>query len=119
MATFLRMDSSGYRTAFLAQVNVNAVLPIDGRAAIIIRSPSCHPEVYLSTSRPAGTPVIPDGLPRRSSRYCSVSFKISPIAWELALDLVLAISKILCSAASRDSKASDDESYAFLIISLH
>jgi len=40
---------------------VNAVLPIPGRAAIIIKSLGCHPEVSLSNS------VKPEGIPERPS----------------------------------------------------
>ena len=42
---------------------VSAVLPIPGRAATIMRSLSCHPEVILSTlSNPDGMPLRPSLL---------------------------------------------------------
>jgi hypothetical protein len=36
--------------------NTNAVLPIAGLAAIIIKSLGCQPEVILSNSKPVATP---------------------------------------------------------------
>ena len=41
-----------------AMVSVNAVLPIDGRAAMIIKSDACQPSVTLSMEvNPEGTPL--------------------------------------------------------------
>ena len=45
---------------FLAIDRINAVFPIAGRAAIIIRSDGCQPPVSLSTAlNPEGTPERP------------------------------------------------------------
>ena len=84
------------------------VLPIDGRAATIIKSPACIPEVLLSSStNPVVKPVI---LPS----VCESSFNLSKTlaTTELialgpcALALLLccsAIEKILVSARSKIS----------------
>ena len=48
---------------FRAIERVNAVFPIPGRAAIIIKSLGCHPEVNLSTlTKPEGIPDKPSLL---------------------------------------------------------
>ena len=48
---------------FLAIVNANAVLPIPGLAATIIRSDFCHPDVTLSSLvKPEGTPLSPSSF---------------------------------------------------------
>ena len=45
---------------FRAMESVNAVLPIPGRAAMMIKSLGCHPEVNLSNfSNPVLTPLSP------------------------------------------------------------
>jgi hypothetical protein len=45
---------------FLAIDNTNAVFPIAGLAAMIIKSLGCHPEVNLSSlSKPVATPLKP------------------------------------------------------------
>ena len=45
---------------FLAIDNTKAVLPIPGRAAIIIKSEGCQPDVTLSNfSKPVATPLSP------------------------------------------------------------
>src|SRR5690606_41805607 len=49
-----------FTAIFLAIDKVNAVLPIPGRAATIIKSLGCHPEVSLSKrSKPEGIPLSP------------------------------------------------------------
>ena len=54
--------------AFLATLNAKAVLPIPGRAAIIINSDFWKPEVTLSNlEKPEGIPVKPPSLPRKLS----------------------------------------------------
>ena len=49
-----------FTAIFLAIVSVNAVLPIPGRAATIIKSLSCQPDVSLSSLlKPEGMPLKP------------------------------------------------------------
>ena len=48
---------------FLAIDNTNAVFPIPGRAAIIIKSEGCHPEVKSSNF------LNPDGIPDKPSLF--------------------------------------------------
>ena len=65
---------------FLAIDRVSAVLPIPGRAAIIIKSLGCHPEVRRSSfSKPEATPLKPSLLAISSifflasiTRFCAV-----------------------------------------------
>ncbi len=48
-----------------AMLSASAVLPIDGRPAMITRSPGCSPDVISSRSaKPVGTPVTADGSSR-------------------------------------------------------
>ena len=48
-----------------ATLSANAVLPMLGRPATMMRSPPCSPEVRSSRSRyPVGTPVMSEGLSR-------------------------------------------------------
>ena len=49
---------------FLAILRANAVLPIPGRAATMIKSDFCHPDVTLSNF------VNPDGTPLKPSSFC-------------------------------------------------
>ncbi len=58
-----------------AMFSTRLVLPIDGRAAMITRSPACSPEVISSRSvKPVGTPVT------SSRRECSFSM-VSRLPW--------------------------------------
>ncbi len=51
-------DFLAWIAACSAMLSAKAVLPIDGRAATMIRSDGCRPEVRLSRStKPVGTPV--------------------------------------------------------------
>ena len=50
-----------FTAIFLAIESVNAVLPIPGRAATMIKSLSCHPDVNLSSF------VNPEGMPLKPS----------------------------------------------------
>ena len=57
----IRTLASAFRAEFMATFSAKAVLPIDGRAAMRIRSEGCRPVVCLSRSakpvaRPATTP---------------------------------------------------------------
>ena len=68
---------------------VKAVLPIPGRAATMIKSLSCHPEVSLSNlSKPDGTPLIPSLLEISSifflawiTKLCAVSVDFLILPW--------------------------------------
>ena len=60
---------------FVATLSTNDVFPIDGRAATIIRSEGCSPDVISSRSvKPVGTPVM------SSFRECSFSM-VSRLDW--------------------------------------
>ena len=55
-------------------LSTRLVFPIDGRAAMMIRSPPCRPRVISSrSSKPVGTPVIS----RLCSNSCSIFGKLS------------------------------------------
>ena len=61
--------------AFSAKLTISADLPIDGRAARMIRLPGWKPPVIVSrSSNPDGVPVI--GLPSSES-FCSLSSSAS------------------------------------------
>ena len=63
---------------FLAIDNVNAVLPIPGLAATIIKSLGCHPEVNLSISpNPEAIPLKPSFLEISSIFFLAASTKSS------------------------------------------
>ena len=69
-----------FTAKFLAMESVRAVLPIPGRAAMMIRSLGCQPEVRRSTlSNPEGIPLRPSWLEISSifflaciTRFCAV-----------------------------------------------
>ena len=88
--------------ALRATHRANAVLPMDGRAARMIRSDFCMPLVILSRSiKPVGTPMISPFLSASSLISAMLSARTS---LSLAISRVLrlcAISKICCSAWSR------------------
>ncbi|MND99445.1 hypothetical protein D3C80_918310 [compost metagenome] len=62
-------------TKFIA----NVVLPIDGRAATIIKSPDCMPDVLLSSS------IKPDVKPVMLPSICDSSFNLSKTSATTAL----------------------------------
>ncbi len=70
-----------FTAMFLAMDKVSAVFPIPGRAAMIIKSLGCQPEVSLSTlSKPEGTPLNPSLFAISSilflaciTKFCAVS----------------------------------------------
>ena len=76
---------------FLAMERANAVFPIEGRAAIMINSDFCHPEVSLSSF------VNPDGVPTRASSLLPAS-SISLIA-SLITTLIGATSLLMLPSA--------------------
>ena len=84
------------------------VLPIDGRAATIIKSPACMPEVLLSNStKPVVKPVMLPSILESSSSLSNTSATTLEMAFgPCALALLLccsAIWKILVSAKSKIS----------------
>ena len=97
--------------AFRAKESVNAVFPMDGRAATIIKSEGCQPEVKRSKSvKPVGTPVKPSFFCDNNS-ICFNNFPASVfIPSKLRDKLVSVIEKRLCSALSRRSKTSVESS---------
>ena len=93
---------------FLAMESRNAVLPIAGRAAMIIKSEFCQPPVSLSISlKPEGIPEIPSlsfsALMVSMACFTKVFAVSKPF-----LMVPLVISKKDCSALSRSSKTSVD-----------
>ena len=93
---------------FLAIESRNAVFPIAGRAAMMIKSELCHPPVSLSTS------LNPDGIPESPSlSFKDLILSIASFTKELAVSkpflmVPLVISKNDCSALSSNSKTSVD-----------
>ncbi|MNR14826.1 hypothetical protein D3C85_1313220 [compost metagenome] len=89
----------------------NAVLPIDGRPATMIRSPACMPLVILSRSmKPVGTPVTSVAVSRwyNSSIRSTTCVSSGWISWKpfWPREPSSAIAKTLDSASSSSSRTS-------------
>ena len=100
---------------FLAMESRKAVLPIAGRAAMMMRSEFCQPPVSLSISlKPDGIPEIP------SLSFSDLIVSMACFTREFAVSnpffmVPFVISKKLCSALSRSSKTSVDSLYELSI----
>ena len=93
---------------FLAMERMNAVFPIAGRAAMMMRSVGCQPPVSLSISlNPEGIPDIPP-LSFRDLILLIASFTSILAVSKPFLIVPLVTSKKLCSVLSRSSKTSAD-----------
>ena len=89
------------------------VLPIDGRAATMTRSPGWRPDVISSSSvKPVGTPVTSPFCFCSCSIVSKLSRTSSPIDTKPVRIDASAISKICRSAPSRSSSASWSAPYA-------
>ena len=90
-----------FTAIFLAIDSVSAVFPIPGRAATIIKSLSCQPEVNLSTlSKPDGIPLRPSLLEISSifffawnTKSCAVSVDFLTFPWVTSYNFDSALSK--------------------------
>ena len=101
----------------LAIERVNAVLPIPGRAAMIIKSLGCHPDVSLSSFRkPVLTPLNPSRLDISSIRVLASITKFCADCEDLFM-FPCVTSYSLDSASSSKSKTSVESLYAVSIIS--
>ena len=93
---------------FLAMESRKAVLPIAGRAAMMMRSEFCQPPVSLSTSlKPEGIPESPS-LSFRALILSMASFTKELAVSKPFLMVPFVISKKPCSALSKSSKTSVD-----------
>ena len=91
---------------FRAIDNTKAVLPIPGRAAMIIKSEGCQPEVILSNfSKPVAIPLKPSLLAISSMRFLACNTKLWAVS-ELRLMLPCVTSYKRDSALSNKSNTS-------------
>ena len=91
---------------FLAIERTKAVFPIPGRAAIIIKSDGCQPEVILSSfSKPVAIPLKPSLLAISSIRFLAWITKLCAVS-ELRLMFPCVTSYNLVSALSSKSNTS-------------
>ena len=87
---------------YSAIFSARAVLPIEGRAAIRIRSAGCRPAVRLSRSwKPVATPVTLPLVRAASSIFAIASMTIRLTGTKSLLPRFCEISKMLFSARSR------------------
>ena len=104
---------------FRASESTKAVLPIDGRAAMMIRSDGCHPSVSRSRCvNPDGTPLNPPSRLEASSIICSVLVRMSRDFCTSRLTCPSATLKISPSAKSIRSVTSVASSNDFFWISV-
>ncbi|MNC92376.1 hypothetical protein D3C83_87860 [compost metagenome] len=83
------------------------VLPIDGRAAMMTRSPSCRPRVLRSmSSKPVGTPVTKVLFSNSFSIFGKLSRTRSRMCTKPDLMRSSATAKMALSASSRIRSAS-------------
>ena len=91
---------------FRAMERVKAVLPIPGRAAIMIKSLGCHPDVSLSNfSKPVLTPLKPSRLEISSIRFFASNTKFCAVSEDFLM-FPWVTSYSLDSASSNKSKTS-------------
>ena len=103
-----------FTAIFFAMDNTKAVLPIAGRAAIIIRSDFCQPDVILSSSvMPLGTPdILPSFF--AALRMRSNASSITGSIWVTSRFCARCeISKIPASASCINTSTSCVSSYPF------
>ncbi len=99
---------------FLAMERTKAVFPIAGRAAMMMRSEFCHPEVSLSSSRnPVSSPDSPDSRFAAASICSRACFMTGSIWVTSFFTLRCEISKSRPSASWRRSSTSFASSNAF------
>ncbi|MPN14652.1 hypothetical protein SDC9_161979 [bioreactor metagenome] len=95
--------------AAVARCMAKAVLPTEGRAAMMFRSPFCQPAVSLSRScKPVETPVIPAALlliRPSASRMVSAMSTLSSLRLVLHPNSFSMFSSSLCPSASVSSRS--------------
>ena len=97
--------------------SARAVLPIPGRPAIMIKSPSWKPDVISSRSNnPDGTPITDPPEALINSNFSKAATTISLICVKPPFNRFWVILKIDCSTVSRISATSWLSSYASLAI---
>ena len=100
-ATFLPL-----RPALAATLRAKAVLPTEGRAAMMVSEPGCRPRVFLSSeAKPVGTPVMKD-FPSATRFWIASRFSTAAIIGSLmrrsvSTDVPWAAPKTSCWAVSR------------------